>query len=201
VLHADFMPRSHNPALEQAESRFHRVGRDTHTLFVAYIFLGMVVYCLVLAAILRRIEVVDSRLIGHDNVHGLVHVASNDVVDGLVVHLVRVNEVQMTAAFSNADHRSFIAPPLGALGFSADVHLINFDCSSEFVVGLGHRSPNPVTEIPRGFVADSERAFDLIRRHPFAAFAKQVGAEKPLPQIQMGIVEDRCGSDRELVMA
>lgn len=201
MLHANFMPRSYDTALEQAEGRLDCVGRDAHAFLVAYIFFGMVVYGLVLAAILRRVEVVDGRFIGHDNVAGLVHVASNDVVDRLVVDLVSVDEVQVTTSFANADHRSLVTPPLGTLGFPADVHLINFDRPGKLMVGFGHRGPDTMAQIPRRLIADSERALDLVRRHPLAALAEQVGAQKPLPEVQMGIVEDRSCSDGELVMA
>ena len=195
------MPRSHDTALEQTEGRLYRVGRYAHSLFISHVLLGLVVYGLVLAAILRSVEVVDGRFVRHDNVNSFINIAVDDVINRLVVDLVRMDEVQVTAALSNANYWSLIAPALGTLRLSADVHLVNFDRPCEFVVSLSHCGPDTMTEIPCGLIADSQRALDLVSRHSLAALAEQVGAEKPLPEVQMGIVEDRCGSDRELVMA
>lgn len=79
------MPRSHNTALEQAEGRLDRVRRNAHSLFVAHVLIRMVVDGLVLPAILRVVEVIDLGVVRHNNVHGLVHIPSNDVVYGLLV--------------------------------------------------------------------------------------------------------------------
>ncbi len=201
MFNRNLMPRSYNAALKEAEGRLNRVGRDAHSLFVAYVFISVMVDGLVLAAILRRVEVVNLRFVGHDDIHGLVHIASNDVVNGFLVHMVNRDEVQMPFTLSDADYWRVLLPLFRVLGFAADIHLINFDRSTEFVICFGHGSAYAMAQIPRGFVTDSECTLDLIRRHSLAALTEQVGAEKPLPQVQMGVVKDRRGSDRELVMA
>ena len=201
MLHTDFMPCAHNAAFEKRKGRFDCVRRDAHSLFIAHVFIGPVVYGLMLSLELSRVEVIESGFIGHNHVNALVHIAGDDLVNLFLVKVASRDEMQMASAFTDADYGSFVEPALAAIGLAADVHLIDFNCPGEFVVCFGHSSADAVAEIPRGFVADSQRALHLIRRHPLPALAKQVGRKKPLPQVQMSIVKNSGCGDAELVMA
>jgi hypothetical protein len=58
-----------------------------------------------------------------------------------------------------------------------------------------------MAEIPRGLVAHAQTPFELVRGNALFGFAHEISGEKPLPKGQMRIMEDRSGSDRELIAA
>ena len=58
-----------------------------------------------------------------------------------------------------------------------------------------------MAEVPGRLVGDAESPLDLVRAHALPGLAEQVDAQKPLPQRQMGVVEDRPCRHRELVPA
>jgi len=62
-----------------------------------------------------------------------------------------------------------------------------------------------MTEIPRGFIGTfvlaPESPLELHGAHTLACFTEQQSGEKPLLQREMGVIEDRAGSDGELVIA
>jgi len=203
MFHGNFMPRANYAALEKRERRFDCVRSDAHLAFVADVFFRPVVNALVLRPVVGcGGEVIESRFIGHDDIDSLVYVAGNDLVHlVLIQRRIRLDEVQVSAAFTDADYRGVFLPLVGVLRVAPDVHLIDFHGAREFVIRFCHRLADAVTEIPRRLVAHAQSALELVRRHTLPALAEQVGAKKPLPQVQMRIVKDgRCG-DSELVMA
>jgi len=203
MFHRDFMPRAHNSALEKRERGFNRVRGYAHLAFVADVLFGPVVNALVLRfAVGRRAEIIEFRFIGHNDINGLVNVALNNLVNLFLIQWgIGLNEVEMSAALTNADYRDVLLPLIGIVRVTADVHLIDFYGAREFMIRLCHRLADAVTEIPRRLVSHTQGALELVCRHTLAALTKQVGAEKPLPQVQMCIVEDGCCGNGELVMA
>ena len=196
------MPRSHDPALEQRECRLHGIRADRDVL-IADIFVGAMVDALVpRLAMSCGAEIVELRFVSHDDFDARIHIPSNDVVDALLIHVVGFNEVQMTTALPDADHSTFVLQlSLVTMLLATDIGFVHFDCPGEFVARLRHCSANSVAQVPRGLVADSERAVDLIRAHALTGFAEQVCCKKPLPQRQVRVMEDRASRDGELIAA
>ena len=58
-----------------------------------------------------------------------------------------------------------------------------------------------MAEIPCRFVGHAESPLELIGAHALLGLAEQVDAQEPLPQRQMGIVEDRASGHGELIAA
>jgi len=202
MLCRDTMPRAHNPALKQAECRLYRVCADRDVL-LAHVLIGTVIDALMTRLMVcSELEIVEFGFIGHDDIDGRIHVAGNDVVNGLLVHVLSLDKVEMAAALTNADDRSLVLKlALVTALLSADVGFVNLDCAGEFVPRFGHRSADSVTEVPCSLVGDAKHSLDLICRHSLTRFAQQVRSSKPLWQRQVGIVEDSPGHYRELVAA
>jgi len=57
-----------------------------------------------------------------------------------------------------------------------------------------------MTEIPSCFIADTERAFQLIGRHALSGLYQEEHGKEPCFQGQMGIVEDCVCCNTELIM-
>src|SRR5437667_9275252 len=58
-----------------------------------------------------------------------------------------------------------------------------------------------MAQIPCGFIAHPNSTLDLIRRNSFACLAEQQGDHEPFCERKMRIMEDRAGSNGELVIA
>src|SRR6266478_333112 len=200
---ADTMPRSYNPALEQRECGLHRVCAYHYALLSAHILVLAVVDALMLRVPkLRHLEVIELGFIGHDYVNGRVHIAGDDLVQRVLIDVVSPDEVKMPAALTDSNDGGFVLQlPMVTALLPSDVCFVNLDCAGELVIRLSHCSPNPMAQIPRGLVADSESPLDLIRRHALARLTEQVRGKKPLPQGQMCVVEDRSHGDGELICA
>ena len=57
-----------------------------------------------------------------------------------------------------------------------------------------------MAEIPCRFVTDFQSPLDLISAHALAGFTDEIGSCKPLDERQVGIMKDRVGCDRELIV-
>src|SRR6266436_8419546 len=192
MLCRDFIPRPYDSALEQTECGFDRVCCDAQFTFISHIFIGRMVHGLMLALVLRQVEIVDPRFIGHDYVNGLVHVAGDDVVQNILIDVLSLDEVKVTAALTNADYGS-LAFQLAfvAMLLSTDVGFVNLDRASHLVLCFGHSRTDAMAEVPRGLVGDAKHPLDLIRRHSLARLTEEIRSSKPLRQRQVGIMEDR----------
>ena len=85
---------------------------------------------------------------------------------------------------------------------SAHIGFVHFDSSVHHrLFRRRHCRPDPMAQIPRRLVADSEGPLDLVGAHALAGFAEQVDGSEPLNERQMGIVEDAVCRDGELVIA
>src|SRR5438445_9076663 len=144
MLRRNSMPCTHNTALEQRECGFHSISRADQPLFIAHIFIGAVIHALMSRlSELGRCEIIEFRFIRHDDIYRLVYIASDDLIQGSLVDLVRVDEVQATIALTNTDYGSLIFKlSFVAALFSANVGLINLYRAGKFVLYFGHRSPD-----------------------------------------------------------
>src|ERR1019366_6367336 len=137
-----------------------------------------------------------------DYVHALVHVPSDDLIQsGLIEMRSGLNEMYVPTALADADNGHFLVPLFRVRSFGANVGFVNLYSALQFVsVCFGHGFTDAMAQVPRRLVADSERALQLVGAHALAALVEQVCAEKPLPQRQVRVVEDRARRDAELVI-
>jgi hypothetical protein len=199
MLHANLVPSSNDPTLQQGECGFDRISVNV----APYILARRVIHGFMFSAIFCKVKVIKLRLVGHDDIHGLIHVSCNDVIQLRLVKITGRNEMQSPATFPDADDSSllFEFSFMTAL-FSSDVGLINFDSPGHFRgAGFDHRGSDAVAEIPRGLVTPSDDALNLIGAHSLARFAQQVGRNKPLRQRKMRVLKHGARNDGKLMLA
>src|SRR6266542_7144748 len=87
------------------------------------------------------------------------------------------------------------APPIAAY-----VGLVHFhDPLEGRGCGVLHGLADAVEEIPRGLVAHSDGALDLVRTDAILGFDHHVGGQKPPSERQMAALKDRARCDTEVV--
>ena len=205
MLGANTMPRSHDSTLEKRERGFNRVRGDHEAVLVADIFVRSVIHGLALRYLaLGKARGIEDRFIGYDHVYIFADVLLKHFADCFRVGIFNVDEFQIATALNDSDNWLFLAFAVAhafASLLTSDVHLVNLDCAVQHLMNFGHCEADSVAEIPCGFVTDSERAFDLICRHPFLGFTEQQGSEKPLLQSKMAVIENGAAGDTELIVA
>src|SRR5258708_13114343 len=124
MFRRNLMPCTHDPALEQRVGGLYRGRSDAHAFLVSDVLVCAVIDALVLSTVLRHPEVIELRFVGHDDIHGCVHVASNDVVHGALVYLIGLDEVQMSITLPVADSRGLVYQLVSvSLAFPLSPHL------------------------------------------------------------------------------
>jgi len=144
-------------------------------------------------------------LIRHHHFNRIAHVLFDVLRERSALYIVGMEEAKLSSALFNADYDLFVGLCFVARShafFAADIGFIDlYDAVQRCWVDFLHRSADTMAQIPRRLVRDAQRALELVRAHAFLGLAQQVDTEKPLPQWQVRIVEDRSGSHRELVAA
>lgn len=192
------MPCAHNAAFEQGKGRFHCVGMN--------VSMGIV-----LRVVNRAVEVllhfverprINSRLVGDNHFDMAPDVRLDNLADSRGLRILGMNQPEIAVALPDADDNLLFGTVAPLAGLSPNVSLVNLNRAAQFLrSGLKHGSPDAVREVPRGFIGRLEHPAQLVRRHALARLTEQVGSEKPLPEGQVGIVEDRPRRGRELVTA
>lgn len=205
MLCTDFVPASYDSALEKRERGFDSVSVNVSS--EPDVFLFRVIDALVLD--LANGGFVGLPFIGNQHVHIGADIFLNVLSKCAGLRICGVEESEFPVALPYPNHSFFPAHHSGFLPgltdvakFSADIGFVHFDGAIQhWLFGFFHGRTDSMAEIPRGLVADSESALDLISRHSLARFAKQQCGEKPFLQGQMRIVEDRVCSYSELIIA
>ena len=192
------MPRSHNAALEQAESGFDGIGVN-----VAVRVLAGVIDRLVHAA-LQFVQGprIDSGFVRHNHFDVTANVGVDNLFHGCGLGILGANHSQIAVALTNADDYRLLRSRTPTALLAANVGFVNLYGAAKFVLSrFQHSRANAMAEIPRSFIADLKLALHLVSRHAFARFTEQVGRKEPLPQGQVRIVEDRSSRRAKLVAA
>ena len=203
MLRAQFVPATAQAALEQAESRFNRIGVGVAT----DVFLRAVLDNLVLVpeTCPPRHAFVGHELIGDKQIHILSYVFLEELIEDAPSDFLGMEQPQFPVALSDSDNRTLLgAAPTRckAVSLPADVGLIHLDLPREFrFVGFRHCCPDAVAEVPCGLVAHPDRALNLAGGDTLFGLAEDGYGDEPLPERQVGIMEDSSRRHRELVMA
>jgi hypothetical protein len=183
MLGAEAMPRSNDAALEQGERGFHRVRMN----IAVNVYSGFV-------------------LNSHDYLNIFAHCVADVLGESSGFHVLSMEKPQIAAALPDTYNDLLFTVAVSGLAVSsltcADVGFVHFDSSIHHgAFYFLHGSTNPVTEIPRCLIADSERALHLICRESLPGLNKQQDGGEPSCQWKMRVVENSSGSDREVIFA
>src|SRR5579862_741821 len=204
MLCGDAMPCSNDAALQEGKCRFDRIGMDVAVNIDLRLMLDRFMLrgkCC--AAKGRGIGV---EFVGNDHFNIFAHIVSDILRQSSSLHVLSMEEPQIAATLPDADYDLLVGIAVSGLTVGvllpAQIRFVYFNSTVHHrALCFFHGSTNPMTEIPRCFVADSECALDLIRAHALACLTEKQGSKKPLLQGKMGIVEDRASGDAELIIA
>ncbi len=198
----DSVPRSHNAALEQRESRFDgisvNVPHDVHA--------GTVVDSpVILAASLPHCGDIGHMVVSENYLDILTDILSDIFGERTRLRIVGMEESQIAITFADADYDFFILHAIGATlpqRSTADIGHIHLNLAVKHgFIGLRHGMADAVTEIPCRFVsADSKRALNLAGGHTLLRFAEEKCCSKPRRQWQVRIIENCSSGDGELIV-
>jgi hypothetical protein len=131
-------------------------------------------------------------------------------VNGFVSCVGSTTEPDATTALDCAENDGLVVQPSERRFLSgaepahlpADVGFVRFhDAAQGLRVLFSHRGTDAVAEIPSGLVTHAEHPLELVRGDSLTRLAHDIDGEKPLPERELGIVEQRPHADRELVAA
>jgi hypothetical protein len=203
MLGRDAMPRSQDAALQQGERRFDGVGMDVSV----YVNLSLVLNRLMLWSKGRTFESsgVGIQFICHYDFNIFAHIVSDVLRQCSCFDVLRVEESEFATALPNANHDLLIGIAISCFTVGvllpAKVGFVYLDSTVHHgTFCFFHSSTYAMAEIPCSFVAHPDSALDLIRRDSLPRFAEKQCDHKPLLQREMGVVEDRSSSHRELIL-
>jgi hypothetical protein len=202
MLCTDFMPRSHDAALQEREGRFYgvsvNVAHDVDAVLVAN--RPMPPH----TDTPHGIGVSDV-LVRDNHVHVLADVLAEVLGKRGRPRIRSVKESEFAISLADANDNFLVlsasAPSLPS-DLDADTGFIHLNCSSQLTCGsLNHRRSNSVAQKPSRTVSGLQHSLHLESRHSLFGFAEKVHRQKPLVQRQMSIMEDGAREYAKLVAA
>jgi len=117
-----------------------------------------------------------------------------------------MKEAKLSTALLDANHNLFVFEPILAsiatAIFATDESLVHLhNAIQRLRIEFLHRRPDAMAEIPCRLVTNPQRSLELVGAHTLSGLTKQIDAQEPLPQGQVGIIEDRASGHRELIAA
>ena len=203
MLCTDLVPATHNAALKKRESGFDSVCVDVADYITVFAVVDGLV---ILNASLPHSDCVGPKIIRENDFRILVDIFTDVFCKCSRFCVFGMEEAQFATALTNPQHGSFVVH-LSDLSFavipSANISGIHLELAIHHgLVGLSHRVPDAVAEIPcRLVAADPEGALNLASGHSLLGFTQQERCGKPLHEGQVGIIEYGSSSDGELVVA
>jgi hypothetical protein len=205
MLGADTMPRSHDAALKERERGFDGIGCNHKPVLVPHVFISRMIDCFPFRDLrFGKSGSVEDGFISNDHIYVFADVLLHDFADRLRCAFFHVDEFQFAIAFDDADDYfllPFAESDAFALLLSAHIGFVDLNGSVQHLMNFRHGETDSVAEIPCGFVADSQRALDLIRAHTLLRLAEQERSEKPFLQGKMAVIEDRARGNAKLIVA
>ena len=204
MLRANSVPRSEDATLEQRERRFYSVGMNiplhVHLVLMTDRFMGFA-----RESGLHHCQRIAPEFIGHDYVHILTDVLSDELCQRSGMDVSGMEETEIAATLTDANYDLFlILAELDTLTclLSADVGFVHLDgTSQQGLVYFSHGGTNAVAEVPRRFIAHSQSALHLVCREAFSGLYEQQDGHKPLAQGQVRVIEDGSSGDGKLIVA
>jgi hypothetical protein len=204
MLRANFMPRSHDAALQERECGFNRIGVDVALRVDA----ELVSNCLVPSIFTQmfRGASVCLPIVREQNIDILTNVLADVLFECSAPGVLGMKEPEIAAALTDTDYHFFVVV-LGRLSLppvlTANIGFVHLDFSiKHWSVDFHYRSADSMAEIPcRSVASDSERALHLASGHAFLRFAEKQHGDEPFVQGKMAVIEYSSGCDGELVVA
>ena len=202
MLGTNLVPCAHDSALEKREGGFDGIGVNVSHDVHARTVINLLVIC---AVRLPHGRFIGGMVVCEDYFHVLGDVLADILCERSTFGIAGMEETKIAIALADADYDFFVIHAIDstfAFVHAPDVCGVHFDLAVHHgLIGLRHCVPDAMAEVPRCFVAHSDRALYLASRHALLRFAEQVCSQKPLGQGQVRIVEYGAGSNGELIVA
>jgi hypothetical protein len=208
VLGADLVERADNAAFEDAPKAFNRVrvNRADNVFMSAVADAGVL-------RIFAAQRVVGAQVVGGEQADFVGRGFANEAGQSLAVETIYDprNDVALALDCTNDTDLAGAGPartaitlvPMLVAGLSADVGFVNLDDAHEFPKFLVlERRADAVAHVPSGLIgAEAHVAVDLPGANALLAGRHKVDDAKPLPQIDVRVLENRPDKMREAVSA
>lgn len=118
----------------------------------------------------------------------------NEPSVGLGTNCIHMTGLDSSLALYGTKHRSFVGDVAATLptAASADVGVIDFDCSAERPMILVEQQTNSVEHAPRGLVGDASFTLNLLGRDTAAGLRHKVNSVEPQAKRSARVLEDRA---------
>src|SRR6266404_1400413 len=195
MLCAHAMPCPNDAPLEQRERGFHGIGVnvaiDIDASFVANRFVPLFHSVLLNRSGVSGVFICDNNFyIGRDVIADVLRQCSG-------LGILSMEKAQFATALTDADNDLLSAESESSLVLvstllAANVGFVDFYSAAKKLRRRNgsHCRADAVTQVPRGFIADSHHPLNLIRAHTLARFAEHVSDSEPLVQRQVRVMED-----------
>lgn len=201
MLRGNLMPSSHDTAFQQRERRLGCIGMD----FPVNVNLVLVLDRLMFSSVDSSFDHclgVSSPLVSNDYVYIGADIFFDIVRQCAALNILSVEETKIAAALADADNYFFALSAKFTGAFPADEGFIHLDCARQHrLFRLRHRRSNAMTEIPRCFVGNPQRALNLVCADSFTGLAEQKHNQEPRLQRQMRVVKNGVAENAELILA
>ena len=191
--------RTNDGTLKQTPDSLNAVGVNV----AAHPFLGAVVHLLMLGVFVREVAVA-LPLVGVDGFYVVGNMLLNEGMESLAIRVLDLLKSNAASALHHSDNDGLVAPVAMAetLCLATNPSLIDLYDAVQWVwVVLSHGRTDAVAQIPRGLVAHSDGALNLVCADALLALKHEVDGEQPFPKRNLGVVEDGVYGHAELVAA
>ena len=203
MFHADLVVGADDGALEEAPHAFDAVGvHVADDPFLCRMVDGL------MARVMVREPQVTAQLVGVEGFGLVFGDGLHEGMKGFFLDVGDVTEFDVAATLQGASDVDTLRTlreahglvPVPAMPLVRRQHrLVQFDDAKEgrSAVGGLHGFPDAVAEIPCRLVRGADGALHLIRAHGLLAFDHEVGGSEPLPERELGVVEECPRGDGE----
>ena len=202
----DFMPRTNDAALQERECGLDTVRRNVSVNVDAVVMVYSPVDFVTVKSGLSQCSFVSGPFVRHDEINVAADIFLDVLRQRAGLHVLGMEETEFAAALLESDH-DFLLIVLAALPVFAALDSTNkgfiyfYNAVQWFRIDFLHRRADAMAEIPCRLVGDAKDALQLIGAHALLRLTEKVDAQEPLPQGQVGIIEDRSCCDGELIAA
>jgi hypothetical protein len=208
IFRADFVESADHAALEDAPETLNRIcvdGADN-------VFVGAVAHDLVLRKFAVQ-RVVSAQVVSGEQADFVGNGFVDEAGEGFAVEAVNDPCHDVPLALDSANHgglpgagpasAAVTLVPMLVAGLSADIGFVHLDDANEFLeLFVLHRSADAMAHVPSRLVrAKAHIAMDLPGADAFLAGRHEVDDAKPLPQIDVRVLENRADKVRKTVRA
>lgn len=203
MLRTQSVPRSHQAALQETESRFDAVRVNVSLHIDSRPVPNRLM--LSLPAKMTGSATIQPEIISHQAIHIFPNVFTDILLESPRSHVLSMEKSEFALPLPKSYYYFLVRRSSSALTMSAtaQVEFIHFNRSSQaLTICFFHRGADSVTQEPRSAVtSNTESALNLASGYSLFGFAQQERSREPSEQRQVRILKHATNSHAELIIA